>query len=205
MRDPVALARFANSNVPRSSRFANNPNPLRSHARIFTRSRRRLRKTKKCPENGSSWNESRTMACRPSKAFRKSTEFRARKTRTDDGKLSMTTTPRSDGEERRRRSRERRELLLPMGDRSRTRWIASRSSVNSHSRGCSPLANRQAPASSPIRRSSVAPSSGTLSVAVPSTEAATPAPRQSQRALARSGARALADPGFDRSRRRSAT
>lgn len=205
MRDPVALARLAYSNVPRSSRFANNQNPLRSHAKIFTRSRRRLRNTKKCPENGSSWNESRTMACRPSKALRKSTESRARKTRTDDGKLSMTTTPRSVGEERRRRSRGRHELLLPKGDRCRTHPIAGGSVMRSHLLERSLSGIHRARASAPTRRSSVAPRSGALSAVAPSTGVAIPAPRQSQRAHASSGDRALAAPGFDRSRRRFAT
>src|SRR5712692_7798955 len=72
--------------VPCSNRFAHTANPSRSQYRIFTRSRLRLANTNRCPANASSFRQSVTSACNPSKLFRMSHGQAHRYTRTLAGK-----------------------------------------------------------------------------------------------------------------------
>lgn len=53
LKDTVPLSARGHTKRPRSRRLANRHRPSPSHQRIFTRSPRRPRKTKSCPEKGS--------------------------------------------------------------------------------------------------------------------------------------------------------
>src|SRR5712691_9682023 len=75
--------------VPCSNRLAHTANPSRSQYRIFTRSRLRLANTNRCPANASSFRQSVTSACNPSKLFRMSHGHAHRYTRTLAGKCIM--------------------------------------------------------------------------------------------------------------------
>src|SRR6266853_4110021 len=75
--------------VPCSNRFAHTANPSRSQYRIFTRSRLRLANTNRCPANASSFRQSVTSACNPSKLLRMSHGHAHRYTRTLAGRCIM--------------------------------------------------------------------------------------------------------------------
>src|SRR5260370_31254942 len=86
--DSFAVDAAGKRKLPFSKRLYHRQYPSLSHHRIFIRSPRRLLKTKRCPDNGSSVRDDSTKWASESKPFRMAVVAEQRKIRTVGGQLS---------------------------------------------------------------------------------------------------------------------
>src|SRR3954470_23336538 len=91
--DSFAVDAAGKRKPPLSKRLYHRQYPSLSHQRTLIRSPRRLRKTNRCPDSGSSVRDDSTRLASESNPFRMSVAPEQRKIRTVGGQLSMSDPP----------------------------------------------------------------------------------------------------------------